>query len=286
MSNEFFSWRAKHFVKVTDYSWRARSPEVEKLIRDQLARHAVAIKLEDAVKGIPEPLQSEYRFEWDDAHFKRIANFVSTLEVPLPNGQVRAAKTEGSYLAILRQLTSGVIYGSEAEACSFELSSKRMDALDAVIDSVQGPVLVAAYYRSEVNSLLRRFHGKARAFAGSTPTRERVVLIDDWNADRIPVLIAAPSAMGHGINLQHGSSRTVVWYTHTFDWAQRAQFNARLVRSGQSKVVSIISLVADAGIDRVVLNALAVKHSGEQAILEALDIRHRLNGREVQHAVA
>ena len=74
MSNEFFSWRAKHFVKVTDYSWRARSPEAEKLIRNQLALHAVAIKLEDAVKGIPEPLYSEYRFQWDDAHFKRIGN--------------------------------------------------------------------------------------------------------------------------------------------------------------------------------------------------------------------
>lgn len=285
MSNEFFSWRAKHFVKVSDYSWRARSPETEKLIRDQLALHAVAIKLEDAVKGIPDPLHSEYRFQWDDVHFKRIGNFVSTLEVPLPDGQIRVATSEGSYLAILRQLTSGVIYGSDAEARSFELSSKRMDALEAVVDSVQGPVLVAAYYRSEVNALMSRFHGKARAFVGSTPSRERVALIDDWNADRIPVLIAAPSAMGHGINLQHGSSRTVVWYTHTFDWAQRAQFNARLVRSGQSKVVSIVSLVADAGIDRVVLNTLAAKHSGEQAILETLDIRHRLASREVQHAI-
>ena len=286
MTNEFFTWRAKHFVKVTDYSWRPKGPDTEKRIRDQLALHAVSIKLEDAVQGIPEPLFSEVRFAWDDAHFKRIENFTKTLDVLLPNVQLRVATSEGSYLAILRQMTSGVVYANDADGSAFELSSKRIDALEALIDSVQGPVLVAAYYRAEVNALLGRFHGKARAFVGSTHAKERVALIDDWNADRIPVLIAAPSAMGHGINLQHGTSRTIVWYTHTFDWAQRAQFNARLVRSGQSKVISIVSLVADSGIDRIVLNSLAAKHTGEQAILEALDIKHRLKAMEVQHAVA
>ena len=90
--------------------------------------------------------------------------------------------------------------------------------------------------------------------------------------------------MGHGINLQHGSSRTIVWYTHSFDWAQRAQFNARLVRAGQTKTVSIINLVADAGLDQMALRALDAKQASERAILDALDIRHRFAKTEVSHA--
>ena len=132
--------------------------------------------------------------------------------------------------------------------------------------------------------MLRRFGGRARAFVGSTAPAERTKLIADWNADRLPVLIAAPGAMGHGINLQHGSSRTIVWFTHSFDWAQRAQFNARLVRSGQTRTVSIINLVGDCGIDRAVLASLDAKKVGERAILDALDIRHRFDAPELSHA--
>ena len=90
--------------------------------------------------------------------------------------------------------------------------------------------------------------------------------------------------MGHGINLQKGASRTIVWYTHTFDWAQRAQFNARLVRSGQTKTISIVNLVGNAGIDGAVLQSLDSKQVGEQALLEILDIKHRFKAKVVDHA--
>lgn len=284
MSKEFFAWRNRHFVQVSEYSWRPKNHQSEKRIRDELAKHAVAIKLEDATKGIPEPLFSVYPFAWDENHHQRIQRFMATNEVELPNGKLRQAQSEGAFLAILRQLTSGLVYAGEGDSQAHLLSSARIDALQALIEGTQGPVLVAVFYRAEVEALLRRFRGQSQAFVGSTPPAERSRLIADWNADRIPVLLAAPSAMGHGLNLQHGSSRTIVWFTHSFDWAQRAQFNARLVRSGQTKTVSIVSLVADAGLDLMALRALESKQDSERIILEALDIRHRFNKVEVTHA--
>jgi len=286
MSHLFHAWRAKHFVQVSAYSWRPKSGAAEKRIRDEFARFAVSIKLEDGAKGIPQPLYSEHWFEWDATHFQRILTFSATGSVALPDGTVRQAGSAGAFLAILRQLSSGLVYAGETHSSAFMLSDSRMDALETVIDCSQGPVLVAVFYKAEVAALLQRLSGRARAFVGGTPARERSQLIEDWNCDRLPVLIAAPGAMGHGINLQHGSSRTIVWFTHSFDWAQRAQFNARLVRSGQTKVVSIINLVGDAGIDRAVLSALAAKRVGEQAILAALDIGRHLNLPEPSHVSA
>lgn len=281
---EFHTWRQKHFNRVSEYSWRIKSTEHERKIRDEFAQYAVSIKLEDATSGIPEPFYSNYPFEWDTEHYARILDFTKSNEVSLPTGQVRCASTEGAYLAIYRQLTSGLIYSSEADSTSYKLSSAREDALVNLIDEVQGPVLVAIFYRSEVQDLLKRFGNRAKAFTGATSPKERMALIDDWNADKIPVLVAAPSAMGHGINLQKGSCRTIVWHTHTFDWAQRAQFNARLVRSGQTKKISIVDLVADAGIDMAVLESLEKKQSGEQALLEVLDIKNRFKAKVVHHA--
>jgi hypothetical protein len=187
----------------------------------------------------------------------------------------------------LRQLSSGLIHTGAHDNQAFILSERRFDELESIIESVQGPVLVAAFYKAEVNALLRRLGSRARAFVGDTPGSERIKLIQDWNNDQIDVLIAAPGAMGHGINLQLGSARTIVWLTHTYDWAQRAQFNARLVRSGQTKVVSIISMVGDIGIDRAVLCALNSKQSGERAILDALDLSHRYHREQgVEHVSA
>jgi len=281
---EFHSWRQKNFNRVSEYSWRVKSQEHESKIRNELARHAVSIRLEDATTGIPEPLHSNYPFEWDTEHLGRIAEFEKNNQVVLPTGEVRSAYTEGGFLAIYRQLTSGLIYASDGAVTSFKLSQSREDALVNLINEVQGPVLVAVFYRSEVQDLLKRLGISSRAFTGATTPKERIQIIDDWNADKIPVLIAAPSAMGHGINLQKGASRTIVWYTHTFDWAQRAQFNARLVRSGQTKTISIVNLVGNAGIDLAVLQALDAKQVGEKALLEILDIKHRFQSKVVDHA--
>jgi hypothetical protein len=275
MTPGFSSWRRRHFKQISDYRWECKSRDTESLIRQELARNAIAIRLEDATTGIPEPLYVHHPFEWDDDHHRCLRDFFLSGEVRLPNGRVRVAQNEGAHLAILRQLTSGLIYAGDLDNQAYWLSNRRLDELESVIDSVQGPVLVATFFRAEVSAMLKRFGRAARAFVGDTPNSERSKLIEDWNHDRIPILVAAPSAMGHGINLQLGSSRTVVWYTQTFDWAQRAQLNARLVRSGQTKTISIISLVADLGIDRAALTALAKKESGEQAVLAALDIRHR-----------
>lgn len=54
------------------------------------------------------------------------------------------------------------------------------------------------------------------------------------------------------------------------DWAQRAQMNARLIRAGQTKAVSIIDMFADCGIDAPVLRALEPKQAGEAAMFEAI----------------
>ena len=280
---EFTRWRAKHFTQVNDFSWRPKTPATAERIRAELAQFAVAIRLEQAAADTPEPLYAVQPFEWDTAHRDRILAFNRDGRIQLPDGRLRVAHNAASHLAVLRQLGSGLIYDRDSGGAGQVLSTRRMEALDAVIDQVQGPVLVAIYFRAEVQALLQRYGSRARAFVGDTPPSQRSALIDDWNRDAIPILLAAPSAMGHGINLQHGSARTIVWHSLSFDWAQHAQFNARLVRSGQRKTISIVSLQADVGIDRAVLTALANKEDAERAVLAAFDINRRFSSEEFQH---
>ena len=259
-----------------EHAWFVKDARTEALIRSELARYAYAIELHESGALIPEPLYQRLHFRWDKSHRERLEDLLAEQAFTLPYGKRIEPTMDGVRLSMLRQLTSGFIYANGCEdrsddtsACHW-LSNARIRALSDCVDGVQGPVLVAAFFRAEVDALLSHFGGKAKALNGQTPAAERSKLIDAWNRDAIEVLIGVPCAMGHGINLQHGSCRTLFWYTHSFDWAQRAQMNARLIRAGQTKTVSIIDMVADQGIDVPVLHALEKKKAGEAAMFEAI----------------
>ena len=285
---DFYNWRKRHFVAINEHRWLARDAGTEALIRKQLARYAFAIELNQSGASIPEPLYQRLHFQWDKAHRERLQCLLSDGAFTLPQSTRMAPQSDGARLSMLRQLSSGFIYapasqpeqgnehGAEQEtlaersdACQW-LSQARIRALSDCVDGAQGPVLVAAFFRAEVTALLCHFGARAKAISGQTQAAERSKLIDAWNRDEIEVLIGVPAAMGHGINLQLGSSRTLIWFTHSFDWAQRAQMNARLIRAGQTKTVSIIDMVADCGIDAPVLRALEQKQAGEAAMFEAI----------------
>jgi SNF2 family DNA or RNA helicase len=111
---------------------------------------------------------------------------------------------------------------------------------------------------------------------GETTPRQRVEIIDRFNADRIPLLVANAASFGHGINLQKGASQTVIWFANTWSYESFAQFNARLIRSGQGKRVSIITLKSDIGLDDALLAVIAAKAGGEAALLQAFKQRSQL----------
>ena len=54
-------------------------------------------------------------------------------------------------------------------------------------------------------------------------------MLDNWNAGKIPMLVAHPASVGHGLNLQHGGS-TIVWMTLTYSRELYEQMIARLAR--------------------------------------------------------
>lgn len=54
-----------------------------------------------------------------------------------------------------------------------------------------------------------------------------------WNSGTIPILVADPRSIGHGLNMQAGG-RTVVWYSPTWSRELYDQFNARVARKGKT----------------------------------------------------
>jgi SNF2 family DNA or RNA helicase len=96
-------------------------------------------------------------------------------------------------------------------------------------------------------------------------------IFEDWNADKISVLLVHAASVAHGLNLQHGSAQDIIWHSLTFDLEIYDQLNARLARSGQKhKRIFSHLIVARDTTDEARLQALRRKAKTQRGFLEAL----------------
>lgn len=163
----------------------------------------------------------------------------------------------------LLQMASGAVY-DENKAVA-ELHSAKLDALEDLIEAANGkPVLIYYNYRHDKERIQKRFK---EAWEIKTPEDFR-----SWNLGEIPVAIAHPASMGHGLNLQHGGS-TVIWFSLPWSLELYQQANARLWRQGQKDTVVIFRLIAEGTIDRDVVRALAKKDLTQENLMQAVKAR-------------
>lgn len=161
----------------------------------------------------------------------------------------------------LLQVCNGFAY--DEEGSSHDLHSAKLDALADIVEDNTGENLLIAYnYKTDLARLQERFP-------------QAVVLdkegeaIAEWNAGRVPLLLAHPASAGHGLNLQAGGS-TIVWYGLNWSLELYEQFNGRLHRQGQERTVKVVHLVAEGCIDEKVMKAIQGKARTQQDLIDAL----------------
>ena len=177
------------------------------------------------------------------------------------------AFSAGSKTMKCRQLASGAIY-TDDEGSWHEVHDAKLQALEDVIEEAAGmPVLVAYYFKSDL-ARLRKAFPKARHLDADPKT------IDDWNAGRIPVLLAHPASAGHGLNLQDGSN-ILVFFSVDWDLELHDQIierigPARQKQSGHDRPVFIHYILASDTVEDVVMERLTTKREVQDLLLEAM----------------
>ena len=162
----------------------------------------------------------------------------------------------------LLQFANGAIY--DAEGAAHELHSLKLDALEELIEAANGePVLVFYAFRHDRDRIMARI--ACRELKASAD-------IDACNRREIPVAIAHPASVGHGLNLQEGG-HIIIWYGLTWSLELYQQANERLNRPGQTSVCRIYHILLKGTADEMVLEALKSKNTSQSALIEALKKR-------------
>jgi hypothetical protein len=79
------------------------------------------------------------------------------------------------------------------------------------------------------------------------------------------------NSMGHGLNLQHGSARAVIWFSLPWSLELYNQMNARLIGGHRRKGASVVHhILARNTVDDAIWEALKTKRSGQAALKAAI----------------
>lgn len=183
------------------------------------------------------------------------------------------AATAAAAIMKLRQITNGWAYGEEG---STHVHDAKLDALAELVEEQQGtPILVAVAFLHEVPAIKAALAhvlppGTPIPYLGGGVSRgEADRIVAEWNAGKLPVLLAHPTSVAHGLNLQAGG-HAVCWFGLTWNLEEHIQFNARVYRQGQDKPVVIHYLTAAGTVDEDIAKALASKADVQSAILNRI----------------
>ena len=240
------------------YSYRPKEG-AEAEVYEQLSDICMSIRKED-VLSLPGQIYEDVVLEPPPALLRQYKQFErdKVLECLDDAGEI-VAGTQAALTNKLLQFANGAIYDMDGQA--HELHTVKLDALEELVEAAGGdPVLVLYAYKHDAERIRQRITCRAL---------DKPEDIDAWNRGEIPVALAHPASIGHGLNLQEGG-HILIWFGLPWSLELYQQANERLNRPGQRNVCRIYHLIMRGTHDERVLRSLSNKEEGQAAAIEAL----------------
>ena len=175
----------------------------------------------------------------------------------------------------LRQFANGAIYATDEcdERYWIPIHDLKIQALQSILNELNGsPALVFYEFQSDRERILARWP-KTPVIGGGMSGEESARIIADFNAGKIPMLLAHPASGSKGLNLQELSNR-VIWFGMTWNLEWYLQGNARVSRQGQKQEYVYVHHIRCVGTrDERVIEVINNKDLTQKELLQALATR-------------
>jgi hypothetical protein len=197
----------------------------------------------------------------------------------LDNGTSIAAKSAAAASSKCAQIANGGLYFTKLEEKDESVAIVRgwekmhdckTEAVQDVVEEASGvPVIVGYEFLHDLERLRIAFP-KAAVLGSGTSDALAGKIIRAWNNCDVPVLLAHPGSMGHGLNLQRGGNQ-IVWYGIPWDFELYDQFIRRVWRQGaRFNSVFIHHIVAADTVDEAKMRALNRKDRDQKGFMASL----------------
>ena len=191
----------------------------------------------------------------------------------LDNNEAVTAANAGVAGQKCRQIANGGVYKDRSRAWT-EVHSEKVEELVSLVEELQGyPLLVAYEFDHERQRIQTALPGTP-AIYGATKDKETSRLIEQWNRGELPVLLAHPASLAHGVNLQ-GTGANVCFFSLGWNLENHDQFIQRVHRQGQKQSVLVYVLVCEDTLDTIIAETLQQKHDRQEFLLSKFDALRR-----------
>lgn len=237
-------------------------PFAENEIYRKISDITISMKSDDYLE-MPELISSETAVHLSEKEQKKYDELKKELVLQISDDEITAANAAALSNKLV-QMANGAVYSDDEKVV--EIHSRKLDALEDLIESANGkPLLIAYWFKHDLKRISERLTEKSIPFQILNSEES----IRRWNKGGLPVALIHPASAGHGLNLQSGGS-TIVWFSLTWSLELYQQTNARLYRQGQKDTVIIHHIITKGTIDEQILKALEKKDTTQQALMSAV----------------
>lgn len=232
------------------------NPQADNHIKELISDICLTMDVKDYIT-LPDRLDSVCAIGMSDAVKAQYKTLEKEFVISIQDTDVIAPTTAALGNKLL-QVCNGAIY--DEDGVTHHVHDAKIDYLRELLeDNPNENVLIAYNYKSDVVRL-------KKAFPEAVVLGKDAKNVDDWNAGKIRILLAHHASAGHGLNLQFGGN-VIIWFGMTWNLEGYQQFNARLLRRGQTNAVRIIHLLMKDTIDEKVYQAVSMHKAETQADL-------------------
>ena len=174
-------------------------------------------------------------------------------------GETIVASQAAALVTKLLEYTGGGLYNDKLEYV--HVHKAKIDALRAIVESSDCPVLCYYGYTGELGSIMAELGDLSPVLFAGEPE-----ILSQWDKREIRLLLCHPASVAYGLNMQDGG-HVIVWYTQTWNLELYQQANARLHRQGQGAPVMVYRLAVPGSIDQRVIGALEGKGNLQELVM-------------------
>ncbi len=237
--------------------------EIESLIANACLRMDAADHLD-----LPSLLVNDVWVDLPPDVFKDYKTLERKMFLELENEGTFTPLNAGSKYLACKQLANGGLY--DADRTVHHIHTAKVEAIKDLVEELNGkPVLIAFQYKHDLERLKNTF-GNIAHIDGSVNAKETDSIVEKWNQGGIPILAVQPQALSHGVNMQAGPGRDIIWMGLTDDLEVYLQLNARIHRQGVTGQVRVHRILANRTVDVAVKDRIESKDSSQKSFLDAL----------------
>lgn len=242
-------------------------------LENKIADITVTLKSSDWL-DIPDTVIEDVEIHFDAELKEKYKTLEKELVIELKKrtacepGKVINVGSAAALVTKLQQFTSGEMYCDEGK--HHPIHSLKFEALAQIIKAEKQPVFVACMFKHEYARMKEHFP-QSKFFNDAKTIKDQTELLKAWNLKEIPIMFAHPASIGHGLNMQFGSS-ILAFLSLTYNREHYDQIIARFARRGQTEVTKVYRLMVPGTVDDAVASALETKAKNEARLISALQM--------------